>query len=134
MEATTLPREADPTELTQQLAFSPPNSASMKEVVHLISQVAPLPVNVLLLGETGSGKEILARLLHSGSPRVRSRFVAVNVAAFDPGLFRSEMIGHERGAYTDAVSQTTGWVPSAHEGTLFLDEIGDLHLEGQAAL
>jgi len=109
-------------------------SRSFKHVLSAISMVAPVDSAVLLLGETGTGKEVIARAIHDASPRRHQSFVAVNCAAIPTGLLESELFGHERGAFTGAVTQTVGRFQSADRGTLFLDEIGDLPLELQPKL
>src|ERR1700704_6018572 len=109
-------------------------SRPFKHVLDAISMVAPVDSAVLLLGETGTGKEVIARAIHDASPRRHQRFVAVNCAAIPTGLLESELFGHERGAFTGAVTQTVGRFQSADRGTLFLDEIGDLPLELQPKL
>jgi len=99
-----------------------------------IQQVAPSDATVLLCGETGTGKEIVARHVHELSPRREQAFVGVNCGALPESLVESELFGHERGAFTGAVSAKAGWFESAHGGTLFLDEIGDLPLSTQVKL
>ena len=99
-----------------------------------IELVGPIDSAVLLEGETGTGKEIVARAIHESGPRRRNRFVAVNCAAIPSTLLESELFGYERGAFTGAVNQTVGRFQAADRGTLFLDEIGDLPLELQPKL
>ena len=110
------------------------NSVAFREVIEAIAMVAPVDSAVLLLGETGTGKEVIARAIHDAGPRRHQRFVAVNCAAIPVGLLESELFGHERGAFTGAVSQTVGRFQTADRGTLFLDEVGDLPLELQPKL
>ena len=110
------------------------DSLAFREVTEAIAMVAPVDSAVLLLGETGTGKEVVARAIHDVGPRRHQRFVAVNCAAIPSGLLESELFGHERGAFTGAVSQTLGRFQAADRGTLFLDEVGDLSLELQPKL
>jgi transcriptional regulator with GAF, ATPase, and Fis domain len=99
-----------------------------------IDQVGPTSATVLLLGETGTGKSLVARAIHDASPHRGGRFVSVNCAAIPSTLVESELFGHERGAYTDARTSQVGRFELAHRGTLFLDEIGDLPLALQAKI
>jgi formate hydrogenlyase transcriptional activator len=109
-------------------------SPAFKEVLRQVEVVAPTDATVLLQGETGTGKERLARAVHQLSARRDHAFVAVNCAAIPAGLLESELFGHERGAFTGALGQRLGRFELAHQGTLFLDEIGDLPLELQPKL
>ena len=109
-------------------------SVAFGDVTQAIAMVAPVDSAVLLLGETGTGKEVIARAIHDAGPRRHQRFVAVNCAAIPGGLLESELFGHERGAFTGAVSHTVGRFQAADRGTLFLDEVGDLPLELQPKL
>jgi formate hydrogenlyase transcriptional activator len=100
----------------------------------MIETVASGDSTVLLLGETGTGKEIIARAIHSHSPRRGRPFVKLNCAAIPTGLLESELFGHERGSFTGAIAQKIGRLEVAHQGSLFLDEIGDIPLELQPKL
>ena len=110
------------------------SSARFRAVLDEINMVAPVDSAVLIQGETGTGKEVIARAIHNASPRRNNRFVAVNCAAIPSTLLESELFGHERGAFTGAVTQRIGRFQAADHGTLFLDEIGDLPLELQPKL
>jgi formate hydrogenlyase transcriptional activator len=110
------------------------NSPALRTALGLLQEVADTDSTALLLGETGTGKELFARALHAHSARRQFPIVCVNCAALPPTLIESELFGHERGAFTDAVTQRQGRFELAHRGTLFLDEIGDLPLELQAKL
>jgi len=117
---------------------SPPGivgqSPALREVLDLVDMVAPSDSTVLLLGETGTGKELIARAIHDRSRRKNRALVKVNCAAIPSGLLESELFGHERGAFTGAVTQRTGRLELADQGSLFLDEIGDIPLELQPKL
>jgi transcriptional regulator with GAF, ATPase, and Fis domain len=110
------------------------SSPSFQVVLDKVNLVAPVDCTVLLRGETGTGKEVVANAIHNNSMRSYNRFVAVNCAAVPAALLESELFGHEKGAFTGAIAQTTGRFQAADRGTLFLDEIGDLPLELQPKL
>ena len=113
------------------LVFEDPSSQALLEHIRLI---APSGANVLIVGETGTGKEIIAGHIHALSARSQGPFVALNCGAFSEHLVESELFGHERGAFTGAISSNPGWFETAHGGTLFLDEIADLPLALQVKL
>lgn len=106
----------------------------LSHVMTLVRQVAPLSSPVLLLGETGTGKELLANALHQGSPRKNRPFIKVNCGAIPATLIDSELFGHEKGAFTGAIHQKRGCFERAHSGTIFLDEIGELPPDAQVRL
>jgi formate hydrogenlyase transcriptional activator len=109
-------------------------SSALKEVMEKVAKVAPSDATVLLLGETGTGKELVARAIHRMSKRQDSSFIKLNCAAIPSGLLESELFGHEKGAFTGAIAKKLGRLELADEGTLFLDEIGDIPLELQPKL
>ncbi|MFA5073949.1 MAG: sigma 54-interacting transcriptional regulator [Nitrospirota bacterium] len=110
------------------------SSAPMREVYGILERIAPTDVTVLLEGETGTGKELAARAIHTQSRRAANSFIVVDCGAIAPNLIESELFGHEKGAFTDAVKSRQGAFELAHEGTIFLDEIGELSLELQPKL
>jgi PAS domain S-box-containing protein len=109
-------------------------SAALERAKRLVELVAPTDATVLILGETGTGKELIARAVHRMSPRKLLPFVTLNCAAIPTGLLESELFGYERGAFTGALSQKIGRFEMAHRGTLFLDEVGDIPLDLQPKL
>ncbi len=109
-------------------------SAALRRVQRQVEVVAPTDATVLILGETGTGKELVARAVHRMSPRRNCPFVTLNCAAIPTGLLESELFGYERGAFTGALSQKIGRFEMAHRGTLFLDEVGDIPLDLQPKL
>jgi formate hydrogenlyase transcriptional activator len=110
------------------------SSPKFRALLEEINMVAPVDSAVLVRGETGTGKEVVAQAIHAGSPRRHQPFVAINCAAIPAALLESELFGYERGAFTGAVTQREGRFQAADRGTLFLDEIGDLPLELQPKL
>jgi len=109
-------------------------SEALNDVLGKVEQVAPTSSTVLLRGETGTGKELVAHAIHINSPREKKPFVRVNCAALAPGILESELFGHEKGAFTGAISRRAGRFELADGGTLFLDEVGDLPMEVQIKL
>jgi sigma-54-specific transcriptional regulator len=113
------------------LVFESPVSVAL---LKLLDRIAPTDTTVLVTGDTGTGKEVVARYLHDHSGRANGPFLAVNCGALSPALIESELFGHERGAFTGALSARPGWFEAANKGTLFLDEVADLPLSGQVKL
>jgi len=122
------------TQLDSPLAGIVSRDPGMLKLCRSVEKVAPSSASVMLLGDSGSGKELVARGLHALSNRSAQRFVAINCAAIPENLLESELFGHERGAFTGAARQTLGKIELAHGGTFFLDEIGDMPLALQAKL
>lgn len=109
-------------------------SAPFKQMMQKVEQVAPTDATVLVLGETGTGKELIARAIHNQSPRRKKNLVSINCSALSENLIENELFGHDKGAFTGATTQKIGRFELAHGGTLFLDEIGDLTLRYQVKL
>src|SRR5262245_3443970 len=128
---TTRRRCEESTMSTSELIGSGP---SIGAVIQHVKTVAPADCTVLIQGETGTGKEVVARAIHEESGRRRNRFVAINCAAIPAALIESELFGHERGAFTGAMSVRIGRFQAAHRGTLFLDEISEMPIELQPKL
>ncbi len=122
-------RRAAPTARAETIIGASPEIVHVRE---LIAKVAPCEARVLITGENGTGKELVARNLHAASPRAAAPFVEVNCAAIPSELIESELFGHERGAFTSAIKQRKGKFEQADGGTLFMDEIGDMSLAAQA--
>jgi formate hydrogenlyase transcriptional activator len=121
-------------ELNNEFAEIIGTSVALRRVLKSVKTVAPADSTVLLLGETGTGKELIAHAIHNLSPRRDRTFVRMSVAAMPPGLLESELFGHEKGAFTGATARRTGRLELAHHGTLFLDEVGDIPVEIQPKL
>ena len=125
--------------MQQQQADSPMSGVisrapSMLKICRNVEKVAPTSASVMLLGDSGTGKEVLARAIHALSPRAKERFTAINCAAIPENLLESELFGYEKGAFTGAAKQTKGKVELAHGGTFFLDEVGDMPMALQSKL
>ena len=114
-----------------QLVGDSPQTQKLRQQIRQASQH---PLSVLILGETGTGKEVVARLLHEQSPRASGPFIAINCAAIPENLIESELFGYQKGAFSGALQPQTGLLAQAHGGTLFLDEVGDMPLPMQAKL
>ncbi len=110
------------------------NSASMLKIFETLEKVIPTKSNILILGESGSGKGLIAEIIHCNSPRRDKPFISINCSAIPEGLLESELFGYKKGAFTGAVSDKIGLIPLAHQGTFFLDEIGDMPIALQAKL
>ena len=110
------------------------NSPLIKEAIKVAKRISPTDANVLLLGETGTGKEVFATAIHAGSVRSKNSFVAINCSAFPRELLESELFGHKAGAYTSAIKDKKGLIELADNGTLFLDEISEMNVDLQAKL
>jgi formate hydrogenlyase transcriptional activator len=121
-------------QITQNYAEIIGESLAVQKTFRMVSQVAPSDSTVLILGETGTGKELIARAIHNNSPRKNKLMVKVNCAALPANLIESELFGHERGSFTGATERRLGKFELAHNGTLFLDEIGEMPLELQVKL
>ncbi len=126
--------EADEAEVERDFEEMVGASAALKRILRLVEVVSPTDATVLVLGETGTGKELVARAIHRLSPRRNLPFITLNCAAIPTGLLESELFGYERGAFTGALSQKIGRFEMAHRGTLFLDEVGDIPLDLQPKL
>jgi DNA-binding NtrC family response regulator len=131
--------EKSPTEIEWRHNITPSSdivgkSAALRHVLHAVAIVSPTESTVLIQGETGTGKELIARAIHKRSRRAARAFVTVNCAAIPPSLIASELFGHEKGAFTGALRRRIGRFELAEGGTIFLDEIGELPLETQSAL
>jgi PAS domain S-box-containing protein len=123
--------EGEEAEVTHQFEEIVGSSAPLKRILGQVEVVAPTDATVLVLWETGTGKELVARAIHRLSPRRNLPFISLNCAAIPTGLLESELFGYERGAFTGALSQKIGRFEMAHRGTLFLDEVGDIPLDLQ---
>ncbi len=109
-------------------------SDSIRQVLEMVAQVAPVDISVLITGESGTGKEIFAKAIHQNSKRSHESMVTVNCGAIPEGIIESELFGHKKGAYTDAKGDRKGYFETANKGTIFLDEIGETPLETQVKL
>src|SRR5262249_37167893 len=140
------PRDGDTPELLEDSEGVPPRASqnghgvdvtggsAMKRLEPVIEKIAAGAINVLVLGGTGVGKEVLARSIHTRSPRAGKPLLCINCAALSEALLESELFGHERGSFTGAVASKVGLLESAEGGTVFLDEVGEMPLPLQAKL
>src|ERR1700751_1525964 len=130
-ESVALPEEIDKGSMCDEIVGS---SGALEKVLSLVSKVAPTDATVLITGETGTGKELVARAIHRRSHRSSRAFVSVNCAAIPRDLIASELFGHEKGSFTGAARQRLGRFELANGGTIFLDEVGEVPIETQIAL
>jgi DNA-binding NtrC family response regulator len=123
-------------QISQRLTYKDvvASSASMLKIFDTLEKVSPTKSNILILGESGSGKGLIAEIIHSNSPRREEPFISINCSAIPEGLLESELFGYKKGAFTGAVSDKIGLIPLANKGTFFLDEIGDMPVALQAKL
>ena len=110
------------------------NSDGLNHALDVALQVAPTDLSVLIIGESGVGKEVIPRIIHDNSPRKREKYFAINCGSIPEGTIDSELFGHEKGSYTGAINESDGYFGVANKGTLFLDEVGELPLPTQARL
>src|SRR5262245_37989041 len=123
--------QLDPDAATSGMVFA---NHQMEELLRVVDRVAPTDSSVLILGESGTGKDLVARALHERSPRAAQAFVPIHCGALPREVLESELFGHEKGAFTGAVNAKPGLIELAEGGTLFLDEIGEMELESQVKL
>ena len=128
------PRSCSSDDKTRHFAHIVGNSPALEAVLAQVERVAPTDTTVLIQGETGTGKELVAQAIHNLSPRYGQPYIKLNCAAIPLDLLESELFGHEKGAFTGAMAQTLGRFQLADKGTLFLDEIGDIPLALQPKL
>ena len=110
------------------------NCEALNHVLDVALQVAPTKLSILIVGESGVGKEIIPRVIHDNSPRRREKYFAINCGSIPEGTIDSELFGHVKGSYTGAINDSPGYFGAANKGTLFLDEVGELPLATQARL
>ena len=110
------------------------NCDALNRALDIALQVAPTDLSVLIIGESGVGKEIIPRVIHDNSPRKREKYFAINCGAIPKGTIDSELFGHEKGSFTGAIGESEGYFGIANKGTLFLDEVGELPLSTQKQL
>src|SRR5258707_10659386 len=130
-ESVALPEEIDKVSMCDEIVGS---SGALQKVLSRVSKVAPTDATVLITGETGTGKELIARAIHRQSRRSSRAFVSVNCAAIPRDLIASELFGHEKGSFTGAAQRRLGRFEMAEGGTIFLDQVGELPMETQIAL
>ena len=110
------------------------NSDGLNHALDVALQVAPTDLSVLIIGESGVGKEIIPRVIHDNSPRRREKYFAINCGSIPEGTIDSELFGHEKGSFTGAIGESEGYFGIANKGTIFLDEVGELPIQTQARL